>query len=883
MMKILLSLILFLFCLPLFAKHITGGEIIYDYQGLGNSPNTKKFLITLRMFRDNNGGGAVLANSVGLRIFNNDNNVQYGGDITVSQSSLQPISIISSPPCLAPLTAPVLNYSIGLYSFNAELPNNNNGYTVTYQTCCRVDNITNIGNGTSQVGSTYIAVIPGLNTLSIPQIDNSARFETGISIICNDKTFKLDFSASDPDGDILEYSFINAYDGGPANTSTCSGCPAAFATPAAPPYPTISYPVLPYNAAGPLGLFATINSSTGIISGIAPPSGKYIVAVQVKSYRNGIFIASHRKDFIVTVAPCDFSAADIGNPGVRFNCDSLNTAFINNNNSPLNLTFDWNFGDPGSGANNSSTAEAPNHLFSAPGDFLVKLTVNAGSPCASTDSVLVKVYPGFNAAVRPIMPQCKNSIVQFTDLTTTSFPPLTYWKWDFGVPGEFSDTSRLQNPTHIFTASGNYTVKLTVASAVGCKKDVTQIVNIVDKPVFFVTNDTLICTVDTLQLRSNVSTGSIRWRPNYMISDTTSFNPLVSPDVTTTYIATYLEPSGCTNSDTITVRVVNDVTLLAINDTTICRTDTTRLNLNTDALYFVWTPTNVMVNPTVQNPFIFPTAATTNFNVRASISNKCFEDKNITVRTVPYPLPVVSTNAPICFGKDAQLNASGGSMYVWSPATYLSSTNIPNPTVLKPLKSTTYQVSVSDTLGCPKTVNATVQVEVIKIIADAGPSDTSIVINQPLQLNATGSINYLWTPNTALTSNTIFNPIATPNNNITYKVKVSNSIGCEAFDTINVKVFLLPPDVYVPSAFTPNKDGNNDTFKPIALGIKSIENFSVFNRWGQLMYTTSKIGQGWDGTFKATPQSAATFVWQVQATDYKNKKIVRKGSVILIR
>ena len=481
------------------------------------------------------------------------------------------------------------------------------------------------------------------------------------------------------------------------------------------------------------------------------------------------------------------------------------------------------------------------------------------------------------------MPQCKNSIVQFTDLTTTSFPPLTYWKWDFGVPGEFSDTSRLQNPTHIFTASGNYTVKLTVASAVGCKKDVTQIVNIVDKPVFFVTNDTLICTVDTLQLRSNVSTGSIRWRPNYMISDTTSFNPLVSPDVTTTYIATYLEPSGCTNSDTITVRVVNDVTLLAINDTTICRTDTTRLNLNTDALYFVWTPTNVMVNPTVQNPIIFPTAATTNFNVRASISNKCFEDKNITVRTVPYPIPVANTNAPICFGKDAQLNASGGSMYVWSPPTYLSNTNIPNPTVLKPLKSTTYQVSVSDTLGCPKTVNATVQVEVIKIIADAGPSDTSIVINQPLQLNATGSINYLWTPNTALTSNTIFNPIATPNNNITYKVRVSNSIGCEAFDTINVKVFLLPPDVYVPSAFTPNKDGNNDTFKPIALGIKSIENFSVFNRWGQLMYTTSKIGQGWDGTFKATPQSAATFVWQVQATDYKNKKIVRKGSVILIR
>ena len=873
MKKLLFLFITIVYVLPALAKHITGGEVIYDYVGAGTAPGTQKYRVTLRLFRDNLGGGAPMPSFVTLGVFNNDNNNNVFGFKDVTLSGQVPVGIVARPPCLS--NEPIFDYSMGLYQFDIELAPNNNGYTIGYQTCCRVDGINSVGNAT-QVGATYAGEIPGNATLPIGQVDNSARFETGISIICNQKPFLLNFSATDTDPeDVLQYQLINAYGGGAAIN-------AGFGTPAPPSYNSIPY-VNPYSGATPFGTAVSIDANTGFISGIAPNTGKYIVAVLVRSIRNGVVVSTHRKDFIITVAPCDFSSADIGNPGVRFNCDSLNTSFINNNTSPLNLTFDWNFGDPGSGANNTSSVEAPNHLFSAPGDYLVKLTVNAGSPCVSADSVLVKVYPGFNAAVRPILPQCKNSTVQFTDLTTTSFPPLVYWKWDFGETGDIPDSSRLMNPTYVYTQSGTYTVTLTVASQVGCKKEVTQIVNIVDKPIFVITNDTLICKIDTLRLQSNVNMGSVTWSPNYMIDDVNSYAPLVSPDVDTVYTAVYMDPSGCSNTDSVRIKVVNDVTLLAINDTTICRSDTAKLTLNTDALYFAWTPANQMVDATVRNPFIYPTAPTTRFSVRASISNKCFEDKFIDVKTVPYPVPVVSTNAPVCLGKDAQLNASGGSRYFWSPATYLNNANIPNPLAVKPLKNVTYKVSISDTLGCPKIVTATIPVDVIKIIADAGPSDTSIVLNQPLQLTATGSTNYLWLPNTALTNNTIFNPIASPTNNITYKVKVSNSIGCEAFDTINVKVFLLPPDVYVPTAFSPNKDNNNDTFRPIALGIKSIENFSVFNRWGQLLFTTNNIGRGWDGTFKLTPQNAGTFVWSINATDYQNKKISRKGTVILIR
>ena len=98
-----------------------------------------------------------------------------------------------------------------------------------------------------------------------------------------------------------------------------------------------------------------------------------------------------------------------------------------------------------------------------------------------------------------------------------------------------------------------------------------------------------------------------------------------------------------------------------------------------------------------------------------------------------------------------------------------------------------------------------------------------------------------------------------------------------------VYVFKTNPYVFVPTAFTPNNDGKNDVIRPIAVGVEKINFFSIYNRWGQLVFTTTANRQGWDGRIGGVLQSSNVYVWMVSAIDYTGKTIFLKGTVTLIR
>jgi gliding motility-associated-like protein len=850
-----------------FANHISGGEMIYQYMAPGSAPNSRIYKITLRLFRDNNGGGAAMPGSVYIGIFNNDNSSAISGspfNVNIANSIFVPVA----PPPICMVNPPTLNYSMGTFEFTIELPNNSNGYTGAYQTCCRIfplENVLTQNQPAQGEGSTYICTIPGLNQLPAG-VNSSPQFRTQLAPVCYRAPFTFDFSAIDPDGDSLVYSYCYAFNRGNAINS-------ANVNPSSPPYTPVSY-INGYSGTNPLGSGAVLNTRTGLISGIAPQnSGRYVVCVCILEYRNGVVIGQHRKDFILNVSNCNVPAARLNPQGYK-NCDGKTFTFFNLAPPDNIQSYDWDFGD-----GNTSTQPAPTHTYADTGVYILKLVVNRGLPCSDSATAVVKVFPGFRPDFS-FAGQCQNIPIQFTDLTTADYGVPDKWDWNFGDLGSTTNTSTLRNPTHAYGAVGMYNITFIVQSSKGCIDTVLKTIDILDKPPLAVSNDTTICIIDTLQLNA-IGTGSFLWSPNYNINNVNIPDPLVSPDVTTKYKVTLTDPFGCKATDSVNITVKSFVTLFGGNDTTICRTDSVLLQLNSDALKYLWTPSTGLNDPTLKNPKASPLVTTT-YHVLGSIG-KCIAEDDITITPIPYPAANAGPDITICFGGSAQLNASGGSIYSWSPTAFLTAANIPNPVSVKPTDNVRYIVTVRDVLGCPKPVKDTMILFVAKIKANAGPRDTSVVIGQPLQLSASGSINYSWTPTTWLDNPSISNPISLPQNDIEYIVRVSNAVGCFDTDSIRVHVFKVKPDLFVPSAFTPNGDMNNDIFRPIPIGMKSVDIFRVYNRWGQMLYSGTGNGAGWDGRFGGRPQEAATYVWYAEGIDYLNNKIKRKGTVILIR
>jgi gliding motility-associated-like protein len=168
-------------------------------------------------------------------------------------------------------------------------------------------------------------------------------------------------------------------------------------------------------------------------------------------------------------------------------------------------------------------------------------------------------------------------------------------------------------------------------------------------------------------------------------------------------------------------------------------------------------------------------------------------------------------------------------------------------------------------------------------------NDTVVVTGQPLQLQATGGLNFSWSPSLGLSDALIPNPVAlfdaTPAEGYyRYKVVVTDQIGCVDSAYMRVQVFASGPEIYVPNAFTPNGDGKNDFFQIVAAGIQKVEVFRLYNRWGQMVYESPIThSRGWDGNVSGKPQPSDTYVWMVKATDYLGNPIFKRGTFVLLR
>jgi len=252
----------------------------------------------------------------------------------------------------------------------------------------------------------------------------------------------------------------------------------------------------------------------------------------------------------------------------------------------------------------------------------------------------------------------------------------------------------------------------------------------------------------------------------------------------------------------------------------------------------------------------------------------------------------------ICYGAVAPLNAviTLGTTYSWINTAQLSGQGDGIIDILpkeihafaSPLATTEYVLSILNA-GCPNPLKDTFHITVHqKIVVDAG-HDTAVVFNQPLQLHASSDDStaniYSWDPATGLDNAFIPNPVALLGANIDsvrYVVKAATEVGCFGLASILVKVFKTLPDIFVPSAFTPGGTANN-IFRPIPVGIANFQFFRVYNRYGQLVFSTTVAGKGWDGRVGGKLQEPGTFVWMVQGVSYTGKTVFHKGTMVMVR
>ncbi len=281
----------------------------------------------------------------------------------------------------------------------------------------------------------------------------------------------------------------------------------------------------------------------------------------------------------------------------------------------------------------------------------------------------------------------------------------------------------------------------------------------------------------------------------------------------------------------------------------------------------------------------FPTAyiaASTSYTVRVMDTFECYRRAKLDI-IVPIRHPkILNHDTAICIGDYTELLAGGGVDYVWFPSTGLSCTNCSNPNASLTV-NTIYYVAIFDQYGCSDTLSTTILVNPLPVVTINDGRDTTIIYSESVPLYALSPKGkfYTWEPVTGLNNANIPNPIATPPITTNYTVYVTDLNQCKNTASIDVTVRRDIP-VAVPSGFTPNSDGRNDLFRVANLTFQKIEEFRIFNRWGQEVYS-SHDNSGWDGTYGGKMQDADVYKYLIRVAYPDGTVRNFKGDVTLIR
>jgi len=441
----------------------------------------------------------------------------------------------------------------------------------------------------------------------------------------------------------------------------------------------------------------------------------------------------------------------------------------------------WNFDDPASGANNTSTLQNPSHIFSGPGTYNVTLDANAGAGCDGQHVIQIVIDP-LPVASFTSTSVCEGVATSLNSGTTSG--NISGWSWNFNNGG--GSTSSQQNPSWTFTADGTYNVHLSVTDANGCVDDTTISVNVWATPSADAGLDASVCNGSSATLTATGAGGggSYSWS-----SGQTTASITVSPAATTNYTVTVTTSNGCTDTDIATVNVNTMPVANAGFDATVCQGQSATLTATGagGGGTYLWsngaTTASITVSPNT----------TQTYTVTASTGPGCTSTDQVQVLVNTAPVANAGTDQAICNGASATLTAGGGASYLW-----LGTGQTTSSLTVTPGTTTTYQVQVTNAGGCKDTdaVVVTVNPLPVAVFVNSGPVCQGGTINFTDQSNvSTGSITqWQWNMGGSAGSSTSQNPSSTYNvpGNSTVVLHVVSNEGCTDSVTQNITVHPNP-------------------------------------------------------------------------------------------
>jgi gliding motility-associated-like protein len=583
----------------------------------------------------------------------------------------------------------------------------------------------------------------------------------------------------------------------------------------------------------------------------------------------------------------------------------INTVFQLSDVSPTSggniKSWNWEFGD-----GTSSSSQNPKHKYMTSGLKTVKLTVVTDLGCTLTTTKVINVLPSPKSAFTTTGALCVNSQIQFNNQSSHLNTDIASQMWDFGN----GERSNLASPSVTYTVAGTYNVQLISISSSGCADTVTKSLVINDFPEISF-KDPGACVGDLIAFESSVIKGNIAtWFWDFGDgSNNAVSNSEPNPKHKYAYPGTYRVSLTVTSTEGCSASFTKDIVVsgpnpipafevvsrgnLCANNEIMFKNNSTIAIGQIRKLEWIFdyqdgtSPVSIVdTEPTLGKAYAYkypnlPLRTDYKVVLRAYSGNSCFvESAPIIVSVNPAPIITLDSVSPLCEAGDpikirvSDANNVVGSYEFFGPG--VSSDGVFDPRINGVGLFNIRCIFTSDK-GCveEKDINITVD----RSPQVSTPEEVNILLGGQKQINVSASgsnLSVKWTPSIGLSADDVLNPIVKIDRSTLYTVTITSN-SCVIEEQIWVKVHDKPS---IPNVFSPNGDGKNDTWNIKYLDTYVNADISIFNRYGQQVFSASPYNTPWDGRFNGSDLPVGVYYFII---DPKNGQKKYTGSVTILR